>query len=219
MRDNATPFPAKEYDSQMRKTMPYYEDFHNSVIDLVKTTLPNPELWLDTGCGTGSFVQKAAVFFNNTKFFLADPSEKMLEIANRISDNTIQKSTEEIDFPQESFDVITAILSHHYLGKHERQLSTQNCYRILKPKGMYITFENVRFLSPEGISISMNRWWNYKLEKGIEPEKRDEHYARFDNEYHPVTILDHIDLLKECGFSVVEMFWLSHMQAGFFAIK
>jgi len=57
----------------------------------------------------------------------------------------------------------------------------------------------------------------------LDPQKeRDEiisHRARFDQKYFPISILDHIKILKETGFKVVELFWLSYMQAGFYAIK
>ncbi|MGD0856485.1 MAG: hypothetical protein ABSA18_11850 [Dehalococcoidia bacterium] len=34
-----------------------------------------------------------------------------------------------------------------------------------------------------------------------------------------VTVEEHLDLYRSCGFAVVELFWLSCMQAGFYCIK
>jgi len=36
---------------------------------------------LDTGCGTGSLIEKAAAEFTDTKFLLLDPSEGMIKKA------------------------------------------------------------------------------------------------------------------------------------------
>ncbi|MGD0231966.1 MAG: hypothetical protein ABSC19_16690 [Syntrophorhabdales bacterium] len=47
----------------------------------------------------------------------------------------------------------------------------------------------------------------------------DEHRSRFGKSYFPITIAEHLELLRATGFSTVEIFWLSHMQAGFYAIK
>lgn len=35
----------------------------------------------------------------------------------------------------------------------------------------------------------------------------------------PLTTAEHLKLLKLCGFSCVELLWLSYMQAGFLAVK
>jgi tRNA (cmo5U34)-methyltransferase len=219
MSDNSTPFLASEYDNQIHKSMPFYEEFHNSAIDLIKTVNPYPINWLDTGCGTGEFVKKASLTFTNTIFFLSDPSKKMIDIAKNVSTNVFEKNTSELDFSENFFDVVTAILSHHYMSKDERRLSTENCFRMLKTSGVYVTFENIRPLSSESTDISMTRWFNAKLLNGESPENRDEHYNRFDKEYLPITISEHIDLLNNIGFKTADVLWLSYMQAGFFAIK
>jgi tRNA (cmo5U34)-methyltransferase len=72
--DNASAHTAEEYDSQIRRTIPYYDCFHEETISLVKAVAPEPATWLDTGCGTGSFIEKAAKVFPKTLFVLADPS-------------------------------------------------------------------------------------------------------------------------------------------------
>lgn len=43
--------------------------------------------------------------------------------------------------------------------------------------------------------------------------------TRFKHKYFPITIGEHLNLLKRVGFRVAELFWLSYMQAGFYAIK
>jgi tRNA (cmo5U34)-methyltransferase len=47
----------------------------------------------------------------------------------------------------------------------------------------------------------------------------EKHAARFNSEYFPVTVQEHLTLLRETGFKTAELFWKSHMQAGFYAIK
>ncbi|MFH0897574.1 MAG: class I SAM-dependent methyltransferase, partial [Candidatus Bathyarchaeota archaeon] len=76
--DNTTPHLAADYDSQVRITIPYYDTFHDETLNLVKAMRKVPYRWLDTGCGTGTFVEKALIAFPNTHFILADPTEKML---------------------------------------------------------------------------------------------------------------------------------------------
>jgi tRNA (cmo5U34)-methyltransferase len=42
---------------------------------------------------------------------------------------------------------------------------------------------------------------------------------RFGKEYFSVTIVEHLELLRGAGFYTVEIFWVSYMQAGFYAVK
>lgn len=226
MSDNATPFSTSEYDEKIQKMMPYYCDFHSCAIDLVQTILPNTKTWLDTGCGTGSFALKSSLKFQDTDFYIADPSKRMLEIAehNFIDNNinryrAIEQITSELAFADNKFDIITAILSHHYSDKDSRKQATANCFRMLKPNGVYITFENILPLSSFGTEVAMKRWFNFKLNRGESLDNEKNHYSRLGTEYFPITILEHLALLKSCGFIKTELFWMSYMQAGFFAIK
>jgi len=219
MKDNVTPHASYEYDKQIHKILPFYENFHRSAIDLIKSVNRNPRTWLDTGCGTGAFAQKALLDFPDTVFYLADPADGMLNFAEKISGNIIKSGTVELDFPQEMFDVITAILAHHFFQPDERRLATENCFRMLKPGGIYVTFECIRPYSSGGLEIAMKRWVNYKLANGISMEKATEFYTKLDVEFYPITLSDHMELMKNCGFKTVELLWMTYMHAGFYAIK
>ena len=126
------------------------------------------------------------------------------------------------DFPPgicTSPDVITAIQAHHYLSADQRKKATVACYDLLKDKGVYVTFENVRPATDEGTAIGKNYWKSFLLKGGRDSAAVDAQLTRFDREFFPITLAEHMALLKETGFRVVELFWYSYMQAGFYAIK
>ena len=81
--DNTSSHNADQYDRQIRLTIPHYDDIHNEILNFVKVQCPNPKTWLDTGCGTGTFIRKAQEIFPDTEFFIADPSEGMLTEARQ----------------------------------------------------------------------------------------------------------------------------------------
>ncbi len=227
LNDNKTAHTAVEYDEKIRATVPNYEYFHSETIDLVKAINPMPERWLDTGCGTGTFGILASEVFSSTKFVLADPSAGMLEIVRaKVSETDSIRiklvqpvSTQDICGLIDYFDVITAIQAHHYLEGETRRTATENCFRMLKDKGVYITFENIRPFSDTGIKLGLERWKRFQVSKGKGVEEAEKHVDRFGKEYFPITVEEHLKLLKETGFSAVEVFWISYMQAGFYAIK
>jgi tRNA (cmo5U34)-methyltransferase len=227
MIDNKTAHMALEYQAKIGATIPNYDIFHSQTIDLVRVINPTPEKWLDTGCGTGNFVLSAGKEFINTQFVLADPSTEMLDIARTKLEKTDDQkyiilepvSSQDIQLTDEHFHVITALQAHHYLDRAGRKTATDNCYRMIKTGGVFITFENIRPLTDVTTTIGLKRWQNFQVEQGKDPVEAEKHINRFGVEYLPITILEHLELLKETGFAYVDLFWFSYMQAGFYAIK
>jgi len=223
-RKNTTVYSAAEYDEKILATLPFYESFHQQTVDLVRSLPKSPEKWLDIGCGTGNLYLRANKCFQNTEFTLADPSQEMLAVAREkiAADQNpvfLLSDSQSLTFPDNSFDVISAIQSHHYSDKAERKKAVENCFRMLRPGGVFIVFENVRPRSENALPLVQKRLENYQTRRGRTPDEALQHIARFDREYFPITIPDHLRLLDEVGFSVVEILWASYLQAGFYTIK
>jgi tRNA (cmo5U34)-methyltransferase len=219
---------SQPYDSHISITIPYYHTFHTEIINLVRAAGPEPALWLDTGCGTGTLAEKALQVFGATKFILADPSAEMLQVARgKLGDRfkgryTIlaRGSTQEIALDAgEQPDVITAVLCHHYLKAEGRTDATRKCHSLLKPGGIYITFENIRPFTERGTDIGKLYWKNFQVAAGKSPAEAANHIERFGVEYFPITIEEHLAVLRSSGFSSVEILWCSYMQAGFYCVK
>ena len=227
-KDNCSSHRSEDYDKEIRDTIPYYDSFHNETINIVKTIIKKPKIWLDTGCGTGTLVKKAIKEFDNTSFILSDPSPQMLNLArSKLQDAGKDRlrilepcETSEISLdPDLKPDVITAIQAHHYLSKDERARTTRVCYDMLDEGGVYITFENTRPKTEEGVAVVKEYVKNYQLERDRDADTVENFLKRFDAEFFPISIQDHLLLLEKTGFKVVELFWMSYMQAGFYCIK
>lgn len=225
---NFTPHLPEDYDARISGVLPYYSSFHQETINLVKSLPSSPKIWMDTGCGTGSLINKSIEEFLDTKFLLLDPSESMLEQAKgKLSfypDGKVEflKASSTQEFSQEleeKPDVITAIQCHHYLSLEDRSRATRVCYNLLKEGGIYITFENIRPLTEEGVAVGKRYWGKFQSLHGRKEKEIQTHLERFDTEYFPITVEEHLKLLRDTGFRTVELFWYSYMQAGFYCIK
>jgi len=142
--DNSSSHRSEVYDLQITDTIPYYESFHDETLNIVKTILRTPKIWLDTGCGTGTLVKKAIKEFSNTNFILVDPSVEMLNLARSKLSKQPQEKLKFLE-PMETCkisldddfkpDVMTAIQAHHYMSREDRFKTTKICYSLLNDNG------------------------------------------------------------------------------------
>jgi tRNA (cmo5U34)-methyltransferase len=223
MADNFSSHNTKDYDKNIRKTIPYYDCFHRETINLVRSIFNSSKTWLDTGCGTGNLIEKALNEFPDFKFYLADPSLEMLKICEKkFSTQQIEilgnycSANLKIDF---NVDIITAIQSHHYLQNMDRKAVTKKCFDLLNDEGLYITFENIKLETSFGIENSLKRWGDYQSKMGRSKQEIEMHKSRFGIKYFPISISEHLGLMRQTGYRIVELFWMSSMQAGFYGIK
>lgn len=222
-----SPVRPTDFDSLAAATCPFYEIIHAEAIDLVKHICETPKRWLDTGCGTGTLVAHALPFFPHTEFYLADPEAQMLDLAKAklaaFDSNQLHflapAATHELtgDF---SFNVISAIFSHHYYQTLEQRLGALcACRSLLEPGGVLVVAENSRAQTDFGCEIAKQRWADFQRRAGKTEEKINEHLSYIDSRFFPISIGEHFDLFKRAGFEIVELFWHAQSQAGFYAVK
>jgi tRNA (cmo5U34)-methyltransferase len=227
--NSARSFIPEVYDDVVRQIMPFYDIIQAEIIDIVRTVNPDITQWLDTGCGTGTLVETALKVFPDTTFILTDPTELMLE---RAVDRLKAFPEKQVRFlppmPSEGLlvhkgilkpQVITAILCHHYYSKEQRRTATDICYQLLDTGGVFLSVENIMPDTILGTQLGLERWKHFQIEHGRTSIMAEKHAKRFNTEYFPITINEHLKLLKGIGFQTMELFWKSQMQAGFYAIK
>lgn len=226
MNNNLTPYNADVYEEGMSKTIPFYDEIYSQTINLVRCVRPDVESWLDTGCGTGSLVARSFRVFKKTKYLIADPSMDMLTKAREALKNIPAEQLQVIgnvgteELPNiKSPQVITAILSHHYFNKTEREHATKKCFNLLDEGGLYVSFENIYPLTEDGKDIGLYSWKQFQISKGKSEKEANEHIRRYGISFFPITLEEHLLILRNSGFRVVELFWFSHLQAGLYAIK
>ena len=223
MIDNKSAFAVNQYDENVRKVIPFYDEIYAQIFSVIEAYCRDrPLAVLDTGCGTGTLGKMALERLNLSELVLCDPSEKMLADAQGKLKNQVCEfhcvGSEKLDF-ENRFDVVTAIQSHHYFDRATREVAVRNCFKALKAGGIFICFENTAPFTEYGVSNMLKRLETYEIKAGRTPEEVKSHSARYNREFFPITIKEHLKLLEKTGFSVAELFWHSNMQSGFYAVK
>lgn len=225
MNDNTSAFQSNDYDSKIIQTLPYYYEICNQIIDLIKVIKKDSKIsWLDIGCGTGNISKIALDNLDIKNLTLCDTSAEMLKKSKLKLSSHLDiikfdnKSALNLDY-YNCFDVVTSIQVNHYLNYNDRIKSVKNSYNALKDTGIFITFENFAPFTSIGKNISLSRWKEYQIKNGKSVEDSKKHISRYNKDYFPINITQHLNILKSCGFKVVEILWVSYMQVGFYAIK
>jgi len=105
------------------------------------------------------------------------------------------------------------------MQRPERIKALRACREALKPGGLFVTFENIAPRTAAGVRFGLAAWKQFLMDNGRTEQEADQQIARYGKELLPITVEEHLDALAQAGFSVVELFWFSQMQAGFYAIK
>ena len=222
MNDNKSAFDSIEYDSKIKQTLPYYDEFYEQIIELVKIFNFKTIRWLDIGCGTGKMGQGAFEKLELEKFIFCDSSDEMIRIVKerfeRHNAEFLVCEIQKLAYTDE-FNVITAIQVNHYLHINERKIILQKCYEALKNDGLFISFENFAPYTDLGKSVYLEKWKRYQLKQGKSLEECENHLKRYGEDYFPISLSKNIELMRDCGFKAVEILWLSNMQVGLWGIK
>lgn len=65
----------------------------------------------------------------------------------------------------------------------------------------------------------MDKWKEYQIRQGKTVTECEKHRERYGKDYFPITLTEHISLMHDCGFRVVEILWISNMQVGIWGMK
>lgn len=160
MNDNKSAFSSSDYNRKIKQTLPYYDQFYEQVIELVKIFRKKAVRWLDIGCGTGKMGSVAFENVDLEKFVFCDSSEEMIRIVKEhFRCHNAEFSVCDVQNLAyiDEFDIITAIQVNHYLRIDERKVALQKCYEALKNNGLFISFENFAPFTDLGKSVYLEK--------------------------------------------------------------
>ncbi|MCD7927395.1 MAG: class I SAM-dependent methyltransferase [Oscillospiraceae bacterium] len=221
--DNASPMASGEYDRQIANSMPYYREFLGQILDILQQRGLTDGSWLDLGCGTGTLAALVHERFPQVRFTLADPSESMLELARRkledLGAEFLCAGSEELPAFPDRFQVATAVQCHHYLRPEAREKAVERVFTSLSEGGIFLYFENIVPEDGSLMEFEMRRWASYRVEHGFPADGVEDFLARCGVNYFPISIPNHLALLRRRGFRQMRVFWQSYLQAGIYAIK
>jgi tRNA (cmo5U34)-methyltransferase len=226
---NESHWANKEFAHEYLEDSDIYIPQRAQVLQLIKlifsfyigTKIQKPYI-IDLGCGDGA-ITKALIDVNkNLRSTLIDGSEHMLESAqNNISKKNIKEAIH-ISFQdlynssviKDEADFIVSSLAIHHLNEIEKSYLFKYVYTKLKKGGVFINYDPVLSSSEELEQLNLMMWkeWVLNLEAKISP-RRDKSFDYIPSQYKdnkdnvPSTLDSQLEMLKQAGFSDVNLFY------------
>lgn len=189
-------------------------------------TTPTAKSVLDIGCGAGNYTLKLLQTLPGLDCTLVDLSRPMLDRAQqRVSEQTrgevktIQGDIRDIALGEAQFDIIlAAMVLHHLRGDAEWQAVFAKLFLALKPGGSLWIADHLEHSISSVQQIMQNRWGEYLA--GLKNEAyRDHVFAYVAQEDTPRPLLFQTDLLRQVGFSQIDVLHKNNAFAAFGAVK
>lgn len=187
---------------------------------------PNAKNLLDIGCGAGNYTLRMLSKINNLNCTLNDLSMPMLQKAKeRVSRQTngkvtiIQDDMRHLDLPDNHFGIILAAATlHHLRDDADWEHVFTKMYKTLKPGGSFWISDLITH-----DSLPLNKLFHDKYAAYLEtlggPEYRKKVLDYVAHEDTPRSVNYQTDLLKQVGFTSVELLHKNSYFAAFGGIK
>ncbi|MEM7112580.1 MAG: class I SAM-dependent methyltransferase [Chloroflexota bacterium] len=196
------------------------------IMQAAATNNPDATASLDIGCGAGNYTLKLLQALPDLNVTMIDLSQPMLDRAReRVSQATVGTITthhadiRELTLGEEQFDVImAAAVLHHLRGDEEWEAVFSKLYRALKPGGSFWISDLIQHSTPAIQAMMWQRYGDY-LTSLKDEAYRDHVFAYVEQEDSPRPIMFQLDLLRQVGFSQVEILHKNSSFAAFGAIK
>ena len=196
------------------------------IVRAAAATTPAALHVLDIGCGAGNYTLKLLELLPDLNVTLIDLSRPMLDRAlQRVAAVTganiftIQTDIRAARLGEARFDIIlAAAVFHHLRTDAEWQAVFAKCYTALRPGGSFWIADLVEHSAPAVQALLWQRYGAYLA--GLKDEAyRDHVFGYIGQEDTPRSRLYQLDLLREVGFSTVEVLHKNGCFAAFGAVK
>ncbi len=180
----------------------------------------------DLGCSLGAslLAMRHGVKAKNCKVVGIDNAEAMLSQCQTYVDKDINTVPVELhlgditQFDYENASVITLNFTLQFIESDKRQALIQKLYDAMLPGGALILSEKICF---EGMEQSLQEQlhWDFKRANGYSELEISQKRSALENVLLPETAQDHIDRLKQAGFTQASQWYQCFNFTSFIAIK
>lgn len=193
------------YDQTMRMIVPFYEQMLDSLFLGVPFKKNTGIDVLELGCGTGNLTQKIKERFPRALVECVDYAPEMIKIAQeklaRFSGITYQNENFSRLVFVKKYDVVLSSLALHCLvSANEKRVFYKKIFKALKPNGVFYNADVVL-----GSNDFLTRSYLKACERYCQNDFVKQYTKNFKVNQTPAKLCDHLQWLKEAGFTNVDV--------------
>lgn len=215
---------AQVFDDMVRRSVPFYDEIHKIICDLLNYHYQPGDTIYDLGCSTGTTLKII-------DHYLGDKSGKMIGIDESLP--MINKAKEKIghlcnvelihspiqDINFEKCGIVIMNYTLQFIDKSLRHEILTKIYESLRPGGIFILSEKINSESALVHNLLTDLYYDFKRRNGYSELEISQKREALENVLVPLTPKEQLELLKNCGFMQSEMIFQWYNFASFIGIK
>lgn len=196
---------AKNFTSHAIKSIPYYNDGHNLILEMSDYFVKNNSQVLDIGCSNGSLLNSIKERHQNKKninLIGIDNEKDMVSEAkkNHKGIKFFHKDINKYKFDKNKFDLITSYYTIQFIHPSIRQEIFNKIYNSLKWGGGFIIYEKVRAPDARFQDMQNGIYSEFKIKQGFSKEEIINKTISLKGILEPFSKKGNEDLFKRAGF-------------------
>ncbi|WP_310601552.1 class I SAM-dependent methyltransferase [Anaerosporobacter sp.] len=213
---------AKEYDIIIQKLIPHYNEMIDALVSIIPFSKDSNFTMIDLGCGTGTISKAVKTSFSNVDITCVDVAENMLEIAkDKIGGdvNCIQADFNTFQFPKKYNLIVSSLALHHLETDNDKKEFYKKIYSALTDDGIFINLDVVLGSDEKLQKVYIDKWKEFMLQNVSEEEVANKWLPNYYAEDRPTQLVTHLAMLKECGFSYIDVVYKYYNYAVYMGKK
>ncbi len=208
---------AGDYDVQIRRLIPYYDDMIATGVELLVALVPADAHVLDLGGGTGALSSAVLDGLPGVRVTVLDVDRDMLREAQR----RLARFADRVAFREGSFldplpaadAVIASLALHHVHDLASKTALYREIHDALSPGGVLLNLDAAVAADGRLNDLVFDRMAARMGDHGItDPEARG-HFAAWADEDRYFPLDAELSALRQAGFDEVECFWRRGLSA------
>ena len=201
----------REYDVQIRRWIPHYEEMLATVVTLLEASLPAAPIVVDLGAGTGALSAAILDGIPRARAILVDIDPAMLDAAR----DRLAPHTARCEFRRTSFadalpacDAVVASLALHHVPDPADKLSLYAAiHAALRPGGALCIADATVYPDGAEHAAIYRAWAAHMAAHGITAAEATQLFAQWAKEDTYQPLARELVLLADAGFTHPDAFW------------
>ncbi len=205
---------ALAFDDMVSRSIPFYNEVHSILLDVIGRTYTGKLPIIDLGCSTATTICLLDKNLKNKGFtpsFIGiDSSKPMVEKANeKLSENKVNSAvihcTDIVDFKLPKSEAVIMNYTLQFIPKDKRPEVLSNIYNSLEDDGVFLLAEKIVSTEQDINDLMIELYYDFKRRNGYSELEISQKREALENVLVPLTPKDQINNLKDAGFEKVEM--------------